>query len=119
MSTLTFTLAISALILIALFALNAVFYRKRRGRWLPTSELDSTAFSRPIKTPEIPGMALLVAALLAGVGARYVAPESTFSQWLNEPFAMPVFFVWAWITSTVITVLTRVTLKWRAGAMPK
>ena len=92
MSPLTFWLSIAALVLVALFVVNAVAYRKRFGTVLRQEKRPT--LKRALSKTEVLLYSLMVLGLLVGVAAPIVAATSSFTRWLLEPYSQAVYFVW-------------------------
>ena len=93
MSQLTFWLAVSAAAFVILFLANAVAYRIRFGTFLRASARAS-AKTRRLSSAQIVVGVLPAAAMLVGIAAPVMAPESSLAQWLNQPYALVAYFVW-------------------------
>ena len=106
MSPLTRWLAISAAAAIALFVCNAIVYRRRHGTFLPVRrKAEAPYLKQRVAGQDVALLCLFVLALLAGTGAPYLAPESSFSEWLASPFANFVYFAWCFLGIVGIGVL--------------
>jgi len=102
-SPLTYWLSVAALVLVALFAVNAIAYRVRFGTFL-RAEKRPTLKGRLSKT-EVALYMLMVLGLLIGFAAPTLVPTSSFGRWLLEPYSQIVYFVWCLLAVAVLNVV--------------
>jgi hypothetical protein len=101
-SPLTYWLSIAALVLIALFVVNAVAYHKRFGTVLRHEKRPT--LKQALSKSEVGLYSFMVLGLLVGVAAPAVAPMSAFTRWLLEPYSQVVYFVWCALAPVVVNV---------------
>lgn len=111
MSTLTTNLLIGAAVCLALYALNAVFYRRRHGTLLRAEQRPAR---KKMSGSELLAFSLMGLALLAGFAAPYLAPESPFTTWLAQPWAKVAYVAWCLIGGTLLGAALAVATKRRA-----
>jgi hypothetical protein len=99
MSTATFWLLVAAILLLALFAANAVAYRRRFGTLL---RKPVPVRARKLSAGEVGLYLVFVLALLFGLAAPTLAPGSAFALWLLEPYARPVYFLWCFLGTVIV-----------------
>jgi len=115
MSSITLWLAAVAVVLVALFLVNALVYRRRHGSFLPRASSASERFLGPLSKAESLAVVLFLGMLLAAKAAPYLAPASSFTLWLGEPYAYVVYLVWAWMLPTILVIMVRVAGALRTG----
>jgi hypothetical protein len=102
MSSLTFWLLIAAAVAMVLLAANAVVYRIRFGTLLRRQDPQTPPLKRKLPKSEVAIFMLMCLGLLIGVACPTVAPTSAFALWLQEPYSLPVYSVWCWLTATMV-----------------
>ena len=101
MSTLTYWLAIVAVVFSALFVLNAVVYRVRFGTFLRSSSRSPGPRSAMSKRQVV--IALLpVVGMMAGLAASAFVPATSFARWLAQPYSQIVYFVWCGLAGMIV-----------------
>lgn len=118
MSTTTFFLALGAVVLVGLWLVNAVFYRRRHGSFWPRAKERQTRGSGRLGTQEVLAASLFVGMLLLAKAAPYVVPGSAFAVWLEEPYAFLVYCVWGWVLATASYVVANLALRRRQTNSP-
>jgi hypothetical protein len=100
MSSQTFWSLLFALVVVVLFAANAVVYRQRFGTFLrkPASSGRSATLSRA----EIALCLAFTLSLLVGVATPELFPDSALAQWLNEPYGKVAYYLWCFIGTVVV-----------------
>ena len=101
MSPSTAVLAVVASFGLVLLAMSAVAYRRRHGTLVPTSP-DGPYYTRRVGRSEQTVGLQMVAALVAGIFAPDLAPDSAFARWLAEPYARGVYLVWCFLAATIV-----------------
>ena len=101
-SPLTFWLSVAALVLVALFAVNAIVYRVRFGTFLRTEKRP--ALKGKLSKTEVALYMLMVLGLFVGYAVPMLAPTSSFGRWLLEPYSQAVYFVWCLLAVVVLNV---------------
>jgi hypothetical protein len=113
MSHTTLYLALSAAVLVGLWLVNAVFYRRRHGSFLPRAAERQANGGKRLGTHDVLAASLFVGMLLLAKAAPYFMPGSAFALWLEEPYAFLVYCVWGWILATALYVFARVAFRRR------
>ena len=90
MSHTTLYLALSAAVLVGLWLVNAVFYRRRHGSFLPRTAERQANGGKRLGTQDVLAASLFVGMLLLAKAAPYVMPGSAFALWLEEPWLQSV-----------------------------
>jgi protein-S-isoprenylcysteine O-methyltransferase Ste14 len=106
MSSLTFWSLLSALVVLVLFAANAVVYRQRFGTFLRKSARPHRSAALP--RAEVALYLALALALLVGVATPEVFPDSSLAQWLGEPYAKVVYYLWCFVGTVIVGVVISV-----------
>jgi hypothetical protein len=104
MSSLTSWLSIGALVIVALFCVNAIVYRVRYGTFLRKAKGQRSALKRKLTKSEVAAGMFICVALLIGVAAPVIAPASAFATWMREPYSLLEYAVWCWLIATIIAV---------------
>ena len=110
MSTTAFWLSIGALVIVALFCINAIAYRIRYGTFLRRSagEGEGAPLKGKLARSDVVSGMFICLALLIGVVVPVVASDSAMAVWLREPYAWLVYVVWCWLVATIIGVSPKV-----------
>lgn len=104
MSSVSSWLSIGALVIAALFCVNAIVYRVRYGTFLRKANGLRSPVKRKLTNSEVAAGLSFCVALLVGVAAPVVAPASAFAIWMREPYSLLVYSVWCWLITTAIGV---------------
>ena len=113
MSPITLYLALGAAVLVGLWLANAVFYRRRHGSFVPrTAERQGLGHGR-LGAHDFLAASLFVGTLLLAKAAPFVMPGSSFTLWLEEPYAFLVYCVWGWVLATAVYVVARMAFRRR------
>jgi hypothetical protein len=113
MSRTTLYLAIGAALLVGLWLVNAVFYRRRYGSFVPRSAERQAPGRGRLGGHDFLAASLFVGMLLLAKAAPFVMPGSSFSLWLEEPYAFLVYCAWAWVFATAVYVVARLMFRGR------
>ena len=104
MSTVMSWLSISAVVIVALFCINAIVYRVRYGTFLRRREGERSALRRKLGTADVISAMFLCLALLVAMAAPVVAPASAFAVWLHDSYSWFVYVTWCWLFAAGISI---------------
>lgn len=113
MTILHMWLAQGAFVALSALDANAIAYRRRHGTWLK-EEVRAAARTQRLGRYDIACCLAFVCALVAGFGTPYVSPQSSFAQWLAEPFSLTIYVAWCAVIAIAMCVVGK-TLSARAA----
>ena len=104
MSTVTTLPSIGAVVIVALFCINAIVYRVRYGTFLRRREGERSALRRKLGTVDVISAMFLCLALLVAMAAPVFAPASAFAAWLHDSYSWFVYAAWCWLFASGISI---------------
>jgi hypothetical protein len=108
MSDITRWLLIGALVVVVLFAANAIFYRVRFGTFAPRRSGREPFLRQNIPRSELAVLGAGVALMFIGLIARDLAPTSAFGVWIRGPYSLLACGLWLVLGPTLVLVAGKV-----------
>ncbi|MEO3689892.1 hypothetical protein [Roseateles paludis] len=102
MSSFTFWSLSMAIVVLLLFAVNALVYRLRFGTFLRKSARPQRSAALP-PSQVVLGLAFTFA-LLVGLATPQLFPGSQLAQWLSEPYAKAAYYLWSFLGTVLVGV---------------
>jgi len=102
MPALTYYLLLAALLVLALFVANAIFYRLRFGTFLRREKRPGQR--QPLSRTELWLSSLMVLCFLAGVALPTLAPSSSLALWLSQPYSHLAYYAWCFLAPILVSV---------------
>lgn len=99
--------AVAALVVVAQFAFS-VWYKRRIGTAPRPSAWRN--FGADVPPDQLVIISMFVLGLLIGVAAPVFWPDGAFAQWMREPYATAVYYLWCYVGMLVLSVARAVAI---------